>query len=160
MSVKTIPEQTVVVCDRCGEVCDKGLSGCRNRRNGKLVIESDLLDMLGDPVANGTRKFDLCDECLSKIEKAVDEAMTPPSFHFDFTPKYVSASHKVQLLESIIQDYRSANPNETAISFQTVLDILVKKYNIHTRTIGNFFKDQLVHYDTYGGNRKKFIKIR
>jgi hypothetical protein len=91
---------------------------------------------------------------IQSLEHALRQPVT------DINPHHVSASEKVQMLEEIIQDYYRENPKATAISFQTVLSELRLKYQVETRTIGNFFKDQLPAYDTYGGNRKKFIRIR
>jgi hypothetical protein len=96
-------------------------------------------------------------KALDKI-KALEHGLKP--LKCEITPHYVSASDKVQILEEIVQDYYCEHPEALGISFQTVLSELRTKYKISTRTIGNFFKDQLPAYETYGGNRKKFIRIR
>lgn len=71
MSTKTIPAQTIKTCDCCGVVID----GRNSRQEGALVLKAHVLDMLGAPCADATRKLDLCDSCLYDVSKAVDTAM-------------------------------------------------------------------------------------
>jgi hypothetical protein len=75
MTSKTIPAKTIVVCDRCGVETHQSLGKGRRRRKGVLSIESDGLDMLGDPCCNANRSIDLCDDCLSHMETVIDREL-------------------------------------------------------------------------------------
>ncbi len=75
MTSKTIPARLVITCDRCGVETHQSLGTGRRRRKGVLSIESDGLDALGDPCCNANRSIDLCDDCLFKIETAIEAAM-------------------------------------------------------------------------------------
>ena len=75
MSTKIIPAQTIKTCDCCGVTMDRRNS----RHEGKLTLNAYALDMQGSPCADATRKLDLCDSCLYKVEKAIDAAMAPPA---------------------------------------------------------------------------------
>lgn len=70
MSTKTIPAQTIKVCDCCGATMDRKNS----RQEGELIIKAYALDMHGHAVADAGRKMDLCDSCLHRVTKAIDEA--------------------------------------------------------------------------------------
>ena len=72
-------------------------------------------------------------------------------------PKYVPNYVKAQLLSEILENFQLQGHKR--VTFQQVLEVLYKRYHVETRTIGNFFKDQLKGYKTIGGNRKKFIEI-
>ena len=71
MTTKTIPAQTIKVCDCCGATMDRKNS----RQDGGLIIKADALDMYGHAVADATRKMDLCDSCLHRVTKAIDETI-------------------------------------------------------------------------------------
>ena len=77
----------------------------------------------------------------------------------DINTNYVTNKQKDQLLKEILANYSQENPHEDNIKFQDVLSILKDSYGIETRTIGNFFNSQLKKYETFGGNKKKFIKL-
>lgn len=64
---KIIPEKHVVVCDLCDAIC----SGENYKMQTCLTMAKDALDFLGDPVCDGTRKWDLCDECTNKVSDAI-----------------------------------------------------------------------------------------
>lgn len=66
MSTRTIPAQTIVTCDCCKR------SGTRRVKSAAIVLHRNALDWHGDPVADGTIRFDLCDECESLIAKAIN----------------------------------------------------------------------------------------
>ena len=68
MAVKTIPAQTIKTCDVCGVVADKKNA----RQEGHLTLKRHILDYLGQPSADGTASFDLCDRCLEKISTAIN----------------------------------------------------------------------------------------
>lgn len=75
MSTKTIPSQIIKSCDRCGVTMD----GKNSRQEGGLVLKAHALDMQGSPCADATRTLDLCDSCLCKVTKALDEALLLPA---------------------------------------------------------------------------------
>ena len=72
---------------------------------------------------------------------------------------YVTNKQKDKLLKEILTNYIQENPCENSVKFQDVLSILKSNYGIETRTIGNFFSRQLKEYETFGGNKKKFIRL-
>lgn len=92
-----------------------------------------------------------------KIEKDIQDiinyvnSITGPAVE---NPTYVTSQKKRELLKSILESHGGDK-----ISFQEVKNILEQRYNIKTRTIGNFFRNELGKYNTTGGNRKKFILI-
>ena len=73
-------------------------------------------------------------------------------------PKYVKNTDKEQLLRIIINEFKAENPKAGAITFQQVKAML-SHYGVKTKTIGNFFRRQLLNYETTGGNKKKFILL-
>jgi len=75
VSVRKIPERTVVTCDRCGVECSNGLGPGRRRMNGRLIVKAHSLDMVGDPVADGSFERDFCDACMSLVLDALREAL-------------------------------------------------------------------------------------
>ena len=75
MSTKTIPTQVIKTCDCCGVT----MAAQNSRQAGKLTLNAHALDMHGYACADATRKFDLCDSCLYKVEKAIDAAMASPT---------------------------------------------------------------------------------
>jgi hypothetical protein len=68
MSTKTIPAQTIKTCDCCQVEMDR----CNSHQDGALVLKAHALDTQGSPCADATRKLDLCDSCLYRVEKAID----------------------------------------------------------------------------------------
>ena len=73
---------------------------------------------------------------------------------------YVTNGDKEKLLKAILEDYKAENPEATHISYQQVKAVLDSRYNIQTRTIGNFFNRQLREHETTGGNKKKLIVLK
>lgn len=71
MSTKTIPAQTIKICDRC----ETEMKGLNCVKEGCLTLKMHALDMQGAACADATRKIDLCDSCLYHIAKALDAAM-------------------------------------------------------------------------------------
>ena len=67
MTTKTIPAQTIKVCDCCDVIMNRENS----RQDGGLILKADVLDMHGHAVASETRKLDLCDSCLHDMEKGI-----------------------------------------------------------------------------------------
>jgi len=64
---KTTPEITIVICDVCGN--DDKYS---HSHHGGLIIKRDALDFSGAAVADASVKRDLCNACLLRIEKAIN----------------------------------------------------------------------------------------
>ena len=71
MSTKTIPAQTVKICDCCQVVMDQRTA----RQEGGLTLKASALDMQGSPCVDATRKLDLCDSCLYAVGKSIDTAI-------------------------------------------------------------------------------------
>lgn len=71
MSTKTIPAQTIKTCD----CCDTVMNGKTARQEGALILKAHALDMQGHACADATRKLDLCDRCLYKVGKAIDDCL-------------------------------------------------------------------------------------
>ena len=67
MSTKTTPATTTVNCDICGIECNHS----NRAQSGRLIVECDLLDFQGAPVANGGFQRDLCDRCLVGLTDAL-----------------------------------------------------------------------------------------
>lgn len=72
MSVRITPEVRKVVCDCCSRFVGEG--GCARRQSGALHLRRHALDMQGHACANADVKIDLCDDCLSAIGSAINEA--------------------------------------------------------------------------------------
>ena len=63
MSLRHIPEKYISQCDLCGEEAEgKSQTGW-----GNLIIKQDALDYQGAPVADGTKNWLLCRQCLRQI---------------------------------------------------------------------------------------------
>lgn len=71
MSTKVIPQQTIKTCDACLRVID----GRNSRESGGLILKRDALDMQGSACADASVKLDLCDRCLSTVDKAINDAV-------------------------------------------------------------------------------------
>ncbi len=71
MATRTIPATTEVVCDVCGRVCAPQGTAPR-RQEGTLSLRWHVLDYLNQPAAAGSRDLDMCDDCLSRITKALN----------------------------------------------------------------------------------------
>ena len=72
MATKTIPARTETICDVCQAVCSGSLGKGRRVQEGRLLVEQHALDYQGSPCARGDIEFDLCDDCLNKIIKALN----------------------------------------------------------------------------------------
>ena len=75
-------------------------------------------------------------------------------------PKYVSNTDKEKLLKIILDDFKTENPKDGTMTFQQVKAVLESRYGVETRTIGDFFRRQLLSYKTIGGNKKKMITLK
>lgn len=71
MATKIIPAQTIKTCDCCG--CE--INSKTSRKDGKLTLKMDALDMHGHACADGSRVLDLCDSCLWDVEKGIDAVL-------------------------------------------------------------------------------------
>lgn len=74
MSRRTIPAREEVICDRCKQVCEPN-GPARRIMEGSLRLNQHALDFQGSPVADGSRHWDLCDNCLLEVGVAIDRAM-------------------------------------------------------------------------------------
>ena len=70
MATKTIPAKTVVTCDVCNVERSRG----NGRLEAKLTLKRHALDMHGEPAADGTISFDLCDGCHNIIATRINLA--------------------------------------------------------------------------------------
>lgn len=75
MTTKTIPQQTIVTCDRCGRDITKSHRAMR----GAIHVERAGLDFQGVAVASNDIDFDLCDPCLTTVVAALESAMVCPN---------------------------------------------------------------------------------
>ena len=75
MATKEIPARTEVTCDACRVLCHEKFGPGQRKRDTKLILRRHILDMLGDPAADGTIEFDFCDACASIIEAAINQAV-------------------------------------------------------------------------------------
>ncbi len=71
--IKKIPAETHVYCDGCGSKC--GTGGKSRKAEETITVNCHVLDYQGSPAANGTRNFDLCDECADTINKILNSAL-------------------------------------------------------------------------------------
>lgn len=75
MSVTSIPAKTIKNCDCCKVVMDNKTA----RQEGALTLKAHALDFQGCPVADATRRLDLCDGCLYTVGNAIDAAIASAS---------------------------------------------------------------------------------
>ncbi len=78
MATRTIPKRDEVTCDVCGVLCtdEHGNAKANRRQSGQFYIKQAALDYLNQPVACGDIKFDLCDTCLNKLIKKLNEEIS------------------------------------------------------------------------------------
>ncbi|MGN8062755.1 hypothetical protein ACTJK4_13945 [Ralstonia sp. 22111] len=69
MTTKTIPARTITTCDCCGVE----MTGKNSRLDGGIKIKENGLDFQGMAVADASRSFDLCDDCLPKVKRAIND---------------------------------------------------------------------------------------
>lgn len=72
MTITIIPARRIQTCDCCGG----DMTGNANRLNGHIEIRENALDFQGMAVADASRAFDLCDDCLPKVKRAINEVFT------------------------------------------------------------------------------------
>lgn len=73
MTVRIIPAVTEIICDICRVKTDKSFGKESRRKNGVMIITYNGLDCFGQTVANYDNRYDLCDNCLGKIEEFIEE---------------------------------------------------------------------------------------
>ena len=71
MTVRIIPAVTEIICDICRVKTDKSIGKTGRLRDGVMVITSNGLDCFRQPMANCDSRYDLCDNCLGKIEEFI-----------------------------------------------------------------------------------------
>lgn len=71
MAIKIVPEQRIFICD----CCLKTIHPSSKRRDAKLVMHAHGLDYQGMAVGPGGWKYDLCDECCTAVEVAVQKTI-------------------------------------------------------------------------------------
>lgn len=72
MSVQVTPEIRKTICDCCQRAI--GDQGVYRKHSGGLHLRRDALDMQGHPCASADVKLDLCDDCLTTVCKAINNA--------------------------------------------------------------------------------------
>ena len=72
MSVKTIPQSFVFVCDFCGTASQQE-SDALPKYWAYLKFTQDAYDWSGVAVADGSTESLLCTECKSKVQKVVEK---------------------------------------------------------------------------------------
>lgn len=73
MATRVVPEHRIVICDVCGIECHKNIGKGARKREASLTFKTHMFDMLGDPAADGTTYFDLCDDCAQKLSSTINE---------------------------------------------------------------------------------------
>lgn len=68
---RTIPAQTIRVCDRCG-------SQDRHKLHGFVSVDRGGTDWQGNVVGPGGLKYELCDECVLAFEPVVVAFISMP----------------------------------------------------------------------------------
>lgn len=76
MTVRIIPAVTEIICDMCRVKTDKSIGKAGRLRGGVMVITSNGLDCFRQPMANCDNRYDLCDNCLGKIEEFISNNQT------------------------------------------------------------------------------------
>ena len=82
MGKRDIPARTVFKCDACGNEAELA-SGLRPHGWSKLVLYRDALDFQGTPVADGTIRRDLCDDCTIQTVNAINSVKYCTEDHSD-----------------------------------------------------------------------------
>ena len=99
-------------------------------------------------------------EAASEFAQITAPKADKPEKFTVYNPKYVTNQDKEKLLSVILEDFKAENPKSKTMTFQQVKAVLESRYDIETRTIGNFFRRQLSEYETTGGNKKKMIVLK
>jgi uncharacterized cysteine cluster protein YcgN (CxxCxxCC family) len=76
MTTKIIPQAIETYCDGCGALCHDQLGPGRRKQRGVLALRRHALDFHDQPVASADVRADLCDECLTKIIRAINMTLT------------------------------------------------------------------------------------
>ena len=75
-------------------------------------------------------------------------------------PVYVATENNEKLLDKVLADYVAENPKAKTMSFTAIKRVLANRYKIDTQSAGLFFRNQVMVFDTEGGNRNKMVLIR
>ena len=70
MSIKTIPKQTIVTCDFCGDTDKHAL---QFKMKASVNFKGHCLDMYGDPACDASFSLDLCDSCARDVVRYLKE---------------------------------------------------------------------------------------
>ena len=127
-----------------------------NTMNGQWVaqLKREMVKKLCDEIITLRKENEQLKELLEKKYSSKKKNL---SVTLD-NPKYVKNADKEQLLKIILNKFKAENPKAGAITFQQVKAML-SHYGVKTKTIGNFFRRQLLNYETTGGNKRKFILL-
>jgi hypothetical protein len=71
MSRRVIPEQTEIICDACGRVCNE----TNYVRQGFLFVSAFRLNIEGFTEVSENIRREYCDMCLGKIEWAISNVV-------------------------------------------------------------------------------------
>jgi hypothetical protein len=64
MSIKTIPEQKIQICDACGSHCPDRADRHHRHKQGTITVTCAAFCYMGDNQGARSRSWDLCDECF------------------------------------------------------------------------------------------------
>jgi len=72
---------------------------------------------------------------------------------------YVTNEKKQLIIKSLLQKFQRANPDVDRIPFKTLHKMLEQDFQVETRSITNFFKNQLPEYELVGGTRNRSVVL-
>ena len=75
MATREIPKQFIHTCDGCAKT-ETSTSSSRPAYWTGLKIEADAYDYQGCAVASANQSYLLCQECISTVHKAINDAIT------------------------------------------------------------------------------------
>ena len=73
---------------------------------------------------------------------------------------YVTNEKKEIIIKSLMDKYKRGNPGAKSIPFKILHKMLEEGYQVETRSLTNFFKNQLPEYELVGGTRNKSIVLK
>lgn len=74
-----------------------------------------------------------------------------------YNPKYVSRKNKKELLFKILKDHHLETGDTGGMEFSTIKRVLKNRYNIETRSAGDFFRFEMKEYECDGGKRNRRV---
>ena len=77
-----------------------------------------------------------------------------------YNPNYVTSDDKKKLLVKILRDFHLENPDADAMSFSAIKSVLRSRFKIETASAGLFFRNELKHWETKGGNKNKSVLLK